>query len=31
MAWIVVLFAGISEIVWATAMKQSDGFTPPLA
>ena len=27
MAWIVLVVAGIFEIVWATAMKQSDGFT----
>lgn len=27
MAWIALLFAGLFEIVWATAMKQSDGFT----
>ena len=30
MAWIALLFAGLFEIVWATAMKQSDGFTRPL-
>jgi quaternary ammonium compound-resistance protein SugE len=27
MAWVALLFAGIFEIVWASAMKQSDGFT----
>lgn len=27
MAWFYLLFAGILEIVWAFAMKQSDGFT----
>lgn len=27
MAWIVLLFAGIFEIVWAYSMKLSDGFT----
>lgn len=27
MAWVYLLFAGILEIVWAFAMKQSDGFT----
>ena len=27
MAWIALLLAGLFEIVWATAMKQSDGFT----
>lgn len=27
MAWIALFLAGLFEIVWATAMKQSDGFT----
>ncbi|EPF73301.1 DMT family transporter [Acinetobacter indicus] len=27
MAWIVLLFAGILEIVWAYSMKLSEGFT----
>ena len=27
MAWVYLLLAGILEIVWAFAMKQSDGFT----
>ncbi|HWT31668.1 MAG TPA: multidrug efflux SMR transporter [Propylenella sp.] len=27
MAWVYLLVAGILEIVWAFAMKQSDGFT----
>lgn len=27
MAWVYLLFAGILEVVWATAMKQSHGFT----
>lgn len=27
MAWVYLLFAGILEIVWAYAMKSSDGFT----
>lgn len=27
MAWVYLVFAGILEIVWAFAMKQSDGFT----
>ena len=27
MAWIALLFAGLLEIVWATGMKLSDGFT----
>jgi quaternary ammonium compound-resistance protein SugE len=26
-AWIVIIVAGIFEVVWAAAMKQSDGFT----
>jgi quaternary ammonium compound-resistance protein SugE len=26
-AWAMLLFAGLLEIVWATALKQSDGFT----
>lgn len=31
MAWIMLFVAGLLEIVWATAMKQSLGFTRPLA
>lgn len=27
MAWVALFFAGLFEIIWATAMKQSDGFT----
>ena len=27
MAWIVLFIAGLFEIIWATAMKQSDGFS----
>lgn len=27
MAWIFLLFAGVLEVVWALAMKQSHGFT----
>lgn len=27
MAWIALIFAGLFEIIWASAMKQSDGFT----
>ena len=27
MAWITLVVAGLLEVVWATAMKQSDGFT----
>ena len=30
MAWIALVFAGILEVVWAFAMKQSDGFTRPV-
>jgi quaternary ammonium compound-resistance protein SugE len=30
MPWFYLLFAGLLEIVWATAMKQSHGFTRPL-
>ena len=29
MAWVFLLLAGLLEIVWATAMKQSDGFSRP--
>jgi quaternary ammonium compound-resistance protein SugE len=31
MAWISLVIAGLFEIVWAFSMKQSDGFTKPLA
>ena len=27
MAWVYLFIAGLFEVVWATAMKQSDGFT----
>ncbi|MCJ7421556.1 DMT family transporter [Sphingomicrobium astaxanthinifaciens] len=27
MAWFILFLAGLFEIVWATAMKQSDGFS----
>ena len=27
MAWVILLFAGIFEIVWAYSMKMSEGFT----
>ncbi len=27
MAWLVLIVAGLFEVVWATAMKQSEGFT----
>jgi quaternary ammonium compound-resistance protein SugE len=29
MAWVALFFAGIFEIVWASAMKASAGFTKP--
>ena len=29
MAWVSLLLAGVFEIVWASAMKASDGFTRP--
>jgi quaternary ammonium compound-resistance protein SugE len=29
MAWIYLIIAGLFEIVWALAMKQSEGFTRP--
>ncbi|MDF0604812.1 SMR family transporter [Neisseriaceae bacterium TC5R-5] len=31
MAWILLTLAGLLEVVWAFAMKQSQGFTQPLA
>lgn len=31
MAWIALGLAGLLEIVWATAMKASEGFTRPIA
>ncbi|MXP40946.1 quaternary ammonium compound efflux SMR transporter SugE [Altererythrobacter soli] len=30
MAWIILFFAGLLEIVWAYAMKLSDGFSRPV-
>lgn len=30
MPWIILFLAGLFEIVWATSMKQSDGFSRPL-
>lgn len=30
MAWFILILAGLFEIVWAFAMKQSEGFTRPL-
>ncbi|MFZ5824454.1 MAG: DMT family transporter [Bacillota bacterium] len=29
MAWLYLFIAGILEVVWATAMKQAEGFTRP--
>jgi len=29
MPWIVLVVAGLFEVVWATAMKRSDGFSRP--
>lgn len=29
MAWVYLIFAGLFEIVWATSMKLSDGFSKP--
>lgn len=29
MAWIILIVAGLLEVVWAFAMKRSDGFTQP--
>jgi quaternary ammonium compound-resistance protein SugE len=31
MAWVLLLFAGLLEVVWAFAMKRSHGFTRPTA
>jgi len=31
MAWIMLFFAGLLEVVWAYAMKLSQGFTQPVA
>ena len=31
MAWIALFAAGLLEVVWAFAMKQSEGFTRPFA
>lgn len=30
MAWLYLFIAGLLEIIWAFAMKQSDGFTKPV-
>jgi quaternary ammonium compound-resistance protein SugE len=29
MAWVILLFAGLLEVVWALLLKQSEGFTRP--
>lgn len=29
MPWLILTIAGLLEIIWATAMKQSDGFSKP--
>lgn len=31
MAWIILLMAGLLEVVWATGLKYTEGFTRPLA
>lgn len=31
MNWLILIFAGFFEIVWATALKMSNGFRNPLA
>jgi quaternary ammonium compound-resistance protein SugE len=31
MAWLYLLVAGLLEVVWAYSMKQSEGFTRPVA
>lgn len=31
MAWVVLTFAGVLEIIWAYSMKLSNGFTRPVA
>lgn len=30
MAWIVLIIAGLLEVIWAYSMKASDGFTKPV-
>ena len=30
MSWLLLIIAGLLEIVWAVAMKQSEGFTRPI-
>jgi quaternary ammonium compound-resistance protein SugE len=29
-SWVILICAGLLEVVWAFAMKQSDGFTKPI-
>ena len=31
MNWLILIVAGLSEVVWATALKMSNGFRNPLA
>ncbi len=31
MAWVLLILAGVFEIVWAVGLKYTDGFTKPLA
>lgn len=31
MAWILLILAGVFEVVWAVGLKYTDGFTKPLA
>ncbi len=31
MSWVILFFAGLFEIGWAVGLKQTDGFTRPLA
>ena len=31
MNWIILLVAGVFEVMWATALKMSNGFKNPLA
>jgi quaternary ammonium compound-resistance protein SugE len=31
MAWIILILAGLFEVVWAYFLKQSDGFSRPIA
>lgn len=31
MAWVILFFAGLLEVAWALLLKQSEGFTRPVA